>query len=93
MSLDHERAAAAVSYAAMASTPTTTIASGPSHVAKAAAGAAARHAAKDGMQIHGGIGYTWEHDLHLYLRRAATDEYLLGDRGRHHDRLAALLLD
>ena len=44
------------------------------HVAKAAAGAAARRAAKDGMQVHGGIGYTWEHDLHLQLRRAYADE-------------------
>ena len=40
------------------------------HVAKAAAGAAATRAAKDGIQIHGGIGYTWEHDLHLFIRRA-----------------------
>jgi alkylation response protein AidB-like acyl-CoA dehydrogenase len=45
------------------------------------------------MQIHGGIGYTWEHDLHLYFRRAITDELLLGDTGYHHDRLAELLLD
>ena len=47
------------------------------HVAKAAAGRAATHCAKDGMQIHGGIGYTWEHDLHLYIRRAYASEHLL----------------
>ena len=48
------------------------------HAAKAAAGEAARRILKDGIQIHGGVGYTWEHDLHLYLRRATADEYLLG---------------
>ena len=50
-------------------------------------------AAKDGIQIHGGIGYTWEHDLHLYIRRAYASEHLLGTTAWHHDRLAALLLD
>ena len=63
------------------------------HVAKAAAGEAARRILKDGIQIHGGIGYTWEHDLHLFLRRATADEYLLGTTGWHHDRLAELLID
>ena len=61
------------------------------HVAKAAAGEAARRILKDGIQIHGGIGYTWEHDLHLYLRRATADEYPLGTTGWHLDRLADLL--
>ena len=61
--------------------------------AKAAAGEAARRILKDGIQIHGGIGYTWEHDLHLYLRRATADEYLLGTTGWHLDRLADLLFD
>ena len=61
--------------------------------AKAAAGEAARRILKDGIQIHGGIGYTWEHDLHLYLRRATADEYLLGTTGWHLDRLADLLID
>jgi alkylation response protein AidB-like acyl-CoA dehydrogenase len=58
------------------------------HVAKAAAGTAARHCAKVGLQVHGGIGYTWEHDLHLYLRRAYASDDLLGDVAWHHDRLA-----
>ena len=42
--------------------------------------------------LHGGIGYTWEHDLHLYLRRAYAGDYLLGSATWHHDRLAGLLL-
>jgi alkylation response protein AidB-like acyl-CoA dehydrogenase len=62
------------------------------HVAKAAAGEAARRILKDGIQIHGGIGYTWEHDLHLFLRRATADEVLFGSTGWHHDRLADLLM-
>jgi alkylation response protein AidB-like acyl-CoA dehydrogenase len=93
MALDHERAAAAVSYAAMAVDAVDADRFRAVHVAKAAAGKAARHAAKDGMQIHGGIGYTWEHDLHLYFRRAITDDFLLGEAGYHHDKLAVLLLD
>jgi hypothetical protein len=93
MSLALERATAAVHYAAMSideDDPTRTRAC---HVAKAAAGVAARRILKDGIQIHGGIGYTWEHDLHLFLRRATADEYLLGPTGWHHDRLADLLID
>jgi alkylation response protein AidB-like acyl-CoA dehydrogenase len=91
MALALERATAAVQYAAMtvdAHHPDRTRAC---HVAKAAAGEAARRAVKDGAQIHGGIGYTWEHDLHLFLRRAIGDEYLLGPTGWHHDRIADLL--
>ena len=92
MSLDIERAWSAVYYAAM------TVEVGDDdrhravHVAKAAAGEAAKRAAKDGIQIHGGIGYTWEHDLHLFMRRAFASEALLGTTGWHHDRLADLLI-
>ena len=61
------------------------------HVAKAEAGAAARGCGKDAMQVHGGIGYTWEHDLHLRLRRAYADDALCGTGSWHLDRLAELL--
>jgi len=91
MSLALERSTAAVHYAAMtldADHPDRTRAC---HVAKAAAGEATRRILKDGIQIHGGIGYTWEHDLHLYLRRATGDEYLFGQTGWHYDRIADLL--
>ncbi len=101
MSLDVERAWSAVYYAAMALDSTDgdagdAISAGDRaravHVAKAAAGEAAKHAAKDGIQIHGGIGYTWEHDLHLFIRRAYASEALLGPTAWHHDRLADLLI-
>jgi alkylation response protein AidB-like acyl-CoA dehydrogenase len=93
MSLALERATAAVHFAAMSVDADDSGRSAACHVAKAAAGAAARRILKDGIQIHGGIGYTWEHDLHLFLRRATADEYLLGTTGRHLDRIAALVID
>jgi len=49
-------------------------------VAKAAAGDCQRLLAKEGIQIHGGIGYTWEHDMHLYVRRIKSGEPLFGTR-------------
>jgi alkylation response protein AidB-like acyl-CoA dehydrogenase len=40
------------------------------------------------IQIHGGIAFTWEHDLHLYFRRAKTTEALFGSSARHRALLA-----
>jgi alkylation response protein AidB-like acyl-CoA dehydrogenase len=59
--------------------------------AKAAAGDCARLLAQAGIQIHGGIGYTWEHDVHLYVRRARADGALFGTAADHRERVAALL--
>ena len=50
------------------------------------------HVAAENIQIHGGIGFTWEHDAHLYWRRAKVDRVLLGDAARHHARVAELAL-
>jgi alkylation response protein AidB-like acyl-CoA dehydrogenase len=47
--------------------------------------------AGDTIQIHGGIGFTWEHDAHLYLKRAKADSLLLGSVGSHRDRLGDAL--
>jgi alkylation response protein AidB-like acyl-CoA dehydrogenase len=93
MSLALERATAAVHYAAMTVDGDDPERGRACHVAKAAAGEAGRRILKDGIQIHGGIGYTWEHDLHLYLRRSTADEYLFGTTGWHLDRIADLLID
>ncbi len=93
LSLAVERADAAVQYAAMTFDADDPDARRAAHVAKAAAGAAATRAAKDSMQVHGGIGYTWEHDLHLFIRRAYGAESWLGTTAWHHDQLAGLLLD
>jgi len=93
MSLEFERALAAVYYAAMALDADDSDRHRAVHVAKGAAGAAVKRCAKDGMQVHAGIGYTSEHDLHLYLRRGYASEYLLGPSDWHHDRLADLIFD
>jgi alkylation response protein AidB-like acyl-CoA dehydrogenase len=92
MALAVERGWSAVYYAAMCIDADDPARGRATHVAKAAAGAAATRAAKDGIQIHGGIGYTWEHDLHLFIRRAYASEHLMGTQSWNHDRLAELLL-
>jgi alkylation response protein AidB-like acyl-CoA dehydrogenase len=47
--------------------------------------------ALENIQVHGGIGFTWEHPAHLYLKRARTSQRFLGTPGRHRRRLADLL--
>ncbi len=47
--------------------------------------------AEECLQLHGGMGFTWEHDAHLYFRRAVADAALLGDARHHRERLACLL--
>ena len=58
--------------------------------AKAWCSDAARHVTNEAMQIHGGIGYTWEHDMHLYLRRAQALARSFGDADFHRDAVARL---
>jgi alkylation response protein AidB-like acyl-CoA dehydrogenase len=60
-------------------------------VAKAAAGDCQRTLAKEGIQIHGGIGYTWEHDMHLYVKRIKSGDPLFGGGEWHRARIAELL--
>jgi alkylation response protein AidB-like acyl-CoA dehydrogenase len=45
-------------------------------------------AAAENIQIHGGIGFTWEHDAHLYFKRAASSRLFLGDPAHHRERIA-----
>jgi alkylation response protein AidB-like acyl-CoA dehydrogenase len=47
------------------------------------------HVTAENIQIHGGIGFTWEHDAHLYFKRAKSSELFLGDGSYHRERLAA----
>ena len=44
------------------------------------------------LQVHGGIGFTWEHDLHFFLKRAKTNAMLYGSAREHRDRVASLAL-
>ena len=50
------------------------------------------HVAQEGVQMHGGVGFTWEYDCHLYLKRAMLNQALLGDSRWHRDRAADALL-
>ncbi|RCG27268.1 acyl-CoA dehydrogenase [Sphaerisporangium album] len=59
-------------------------------VAQAWCGTVAVRAAEECVQMHGGLGMTWEHPVHLYLKRAKADEIALGTPGDHRDALAAL---
>jgi alkylation response protein AidB-like acyl-CoA dehydrogenase len=58
--------------------------------AKAYAARVFEQAAETVVQVHGGIGFTWEHDAHLYWRRAKVDRLLLGDEAEHLDAVARL---
>jgi alkylation response protein AidB-like acyl-CoA dehydrogenase len=61
-----------------------------SAAAKAHAARVFEEAAGTLIQVHGGIGFTWEHDAHLYWRRAKVDRLLLGDEAEHLDAVARL---
>jgi alkylation response protein AidB-like acyl-CoA dehydrogenase len=60
-------------------------------VAQAHCGPVAVKAAEECVQMHGGIGFTWEHPAHLYLKRAKTDSIALGTAARHRADLASLV--
>jgi alkylation response protein AidB-like acyl-CoA dehydrogenase len=57
-------------------------------LAKAYCSEAYFHAAAENIQIHGGIGFTWDHDAHLYFKRAKSSELILGDPSYHRELLA-----
>jgi len=83
-------ARAATYYAAMALDAGVADAAAASSVAKAFTGEGVAALAGEALQTHGGIGFTWEHDLHLYLRRAKVNEVLYGAAAEHYERLVAL---
>ena len=60
-------------------------------MAKAYVSDAYRRVAGAGIQLHGGIGFTWEHDLHLYFKRAKGSEFTFGDATWHRERVAQLV--
>jgi alkylation response protein AidB-like acyl-CoA dehydrogenase len=59
-------------------------------MAKAYAGDAGFRVAAAALQVHGGIGFTWEHDLHYFLKRATANAHAFGDARWHRDRVAEL---
>jgi len=62
-------------------------------IAKAYASDAYREVGAKGIQRHGGMGFTWENDLHLYYRRAKASELAFGDATYHRERIASLVID
>jgi alkylation response protein AidB-like acyl-CoA dehydrogenase len=60
-------------------------------MAKAWCSDASRRVMGTGLQVHGGIGFTWEHDMHLYVKRAQLDQVSYGDASFHRDRIATIL--
>ena len=91
MYLAVERATALVYYAALTIAEDTQDRDVAAAAAKAAAGDCQRLVVEEGLQLHGGIGYTWEHDLHFLLKRAKAGDALFGDAVAHRARLATRL--
>jgi alkylation response protein AidB-like acyl-CoA dehydrogenase len=90
MLIEIENAKSLTYYAAWALDENEPDAAMAASMAKAAASDAGRKVCAAGIQLHGGIGMTWEHDLHLYLKRAKADEVAFGDATWHRERIARL---
>ncbi len=88
MLLEVESGKSAAYYAAWAAAEDSDELPVVASLAKAYCSDAYFHAAAENIQIHGGIGFTWEHDAHLYFKRAKSSEILLGDATYHRELLA-----
>lgn len=88
---DIAAARATARYAAAALTENSADAEVAASLAQAYCGDVAVHAAEECVQMHGGIGFTWEHPAHLYLKRAMSSALLLGTADRHRTHLGTLV--
>jgi alkylation response protein AidB-like acyl-CoA dehydrogenase len=93
MYLETESARSAVYYAGWALEENAQDAAKAVSIAKMYASDAARTVGNRGIQIHGGMGFTWENDLHLYYRRAKASETAFGDAAFHRERIASMVID
>lgn len=93
MYLETESARSAVYYAAWALQHHVPDAAAAVSIAKLYASDAGRTVGNRGIQVHGGMGFTWENDLHLYYRRAKASETMFGDATFHREQLARLTID
>ena len=91
MLVDVENAKSLTYYAAWAVDENVPEAALAASMAKAYASDAYRKVAGTGIQLHGGIGFTWEHDLHLYFKRAKSSEFTFGDATYHREKVAQLI--
>lgn len=93
MLVDAEHARSTAYHAAWALTDGTDDPVIAASIAQATCSAALLDIARQAIQVLGGIGFTWEHQAHLYFKRASTDAALLGGAEQHRSRIADLLLD
>jgi alkylation response protein AidB-like acyl-CoA dehydrogenase len=92
MLLEVEGARSAVYWAAWALDHEPETAPLATACAKAYAGDAGRRVPRAALQVHGGIGFTWEHDLHFFLKRGEANAHLYGSAASHREAIAALNL-
>jgi alkylation response protein AidB-like acyl-CoA dehydrogenase len=90
MLLEVEGARSTTYYAAWALDHEPESAALAASMAKAYASEAGWRVAASSLQVHGGIGFTWEHDLHFFLKRATGNAYAFGDPRAHRERVAEL---
>ena len=93
MYLETESSRSAAYYASWALEENAPDAISAVSVAKMYASDAGRTVGNRGIQVHGGMGFTWENDLHLYYRRAKASETMLGDAAFHRERIAKTMID
>jgi alkylation response protein AidB-like acyl-CoA dehydrogenase len=93
MYLETESSRSAAYYAAWALEHDAPDAATATSIAKMYASDACRAVGNRGIQIHGGNGFAWENDLHLYYRRAKASETMFGDATFHRERIARLVID
>jgi len=91
MSIEVEGSTSITYYAAWAASENSPELALAASMAKAWCSDGYKHAAFEGVQIHGGIGFTWDHDMHLYFKRAKSSEVAWGDSDYHRERIAKLL--
>jgi alkylation response protein AidB-like acyl-CoA dehydrogenase len=93
MLLETEKARSTAAFAAWTADADPEQLSEAAAMAKACASDAGREVTASAIQAHGGIGFTWEADVHWLYKRAQIDSVMLGGAGRHRARLAAILAD
>ena len=91
MALEVEGATSITYYAAWAVSENDPELAMAASMAKAWCSDIYRHVAAEGIQIHGGIGFTWDHDMHLYFKRAKSSEVVFGDGNYHREKVAQML--
>ncbi len=91
MLVDVEGMRSAAYYAAWAVGAGESDAPAAASTAKVWCSEASRRVMTSALQVHGGIGFTWEHDLHLFLKRAQLDQVSFGDARYHRERIAGIL--